>query len=34
MPKNIPDEMRPWIREAEGKPKGMFNVRVKTLTEK
>lgn len=29
MPRIITDEMRPWIRESEGKKKGTLNVRVK-----
>ena len=33
MPKKIPGEMMPWVREAEGKMKGLLNVRVKKLDE-
>lgn len=33
MPKNITEEMLPWIRESEGKKKGLLNVRVKSLEE-
>lgn len=31
MPKNISEEMMPWVHEADGKMKGLLNVRVKTL---
>ena len=31
MPKNISEEMMPWVNEAEGKKKGLLNVRVKKL---
>ena len=33
MPKKISDEMMPWVREAEGKKKGLLNVRIKKLEE-
>ena len=33
MPKKISEEMLPWVREAEGKKKGLLNVRVKKLEE-
>ena len=33
MPKKISEEMMPWVREAEGKKKGLLNVRVKKLEE-
>ena len=31
MPKIISEEMMPWVNEAEGKKKGLLNVRVKKL---
>ena len=33
MPKKISEEMMPWVREAEGKKKGLLNVRVKKMDE-